>query len=46
VSGPSRTSITLPALVIAIWMVVYLGISLVTSLGMNIYNARTALIER
>jgi general L-amino acid transport system permease protein len=32
--------------VVGIWMVVYLGISLVTSLGMNIYNARTALIER
>jgi general L-amino acid transport system permease protein len=32
--------------VVGIWMVGYLGISLVTSLGMNIYNARTALIER
>jgi general L-amino acid transport system permease protein len=32
--------------VIAITMVVYLVISLVTSLLMNLYNARIALVER
>jgi general L-amino acid transport system permease protein len=32
--------------VIAITMAVYLFISLVTSLGMNIYNRRMALVER
>ena len=32
--------------VVAITMVVYLTISLVTSLGMNIYNSRIALVER
>ena len=32
--------------VVAITMAVYLTISLVTSLGMNIYNSRIALVER
>ncbi|HZG31604.1 MAG TPA: amino acid ABC transporter permease [Ensifer sp.] len=32
--------------IVAIWMVVYLGISLVTSLFMNWFNARMALVER
>ena len=32
--------------VVAITMLVYLSISLVTSLGMNIYNSRMALVER
>jgi general L-amino acid transport system permease protein len=32
--------------VVAITMAVYLTISLATSLGMNIYNSRTALVER
>jgi general L-amino acid transport system permease protein len=32
--------------VIAIWMLVYLGISLATSLFMNWYNARMAIVER
>ncbi|MGB3386586.1 MAG: amino acid ABC transporter permease [Pseudaminobacter sp.] len=32
--------------VVAIWMVVYLGISLLTSLFMNWFNARMALVER
>lgn len=32
--------------VVGIWMVVYLGISLITSLAMNVYNARMALAER
>jgi general L-amino acid transport system permease protein len=32
--------------VVLIWMVVYLGLSLLTSLGMNRFNRRMALIER
>ncbi|QDZ00969.1 amino acid ABC transporter permease [Nitratireductor mangrovi] len=32
--------------VVAIWMVVYLGLSLATSLFMNWFNARMALVER
>lgn len=32
--------------VVVIWMVVYLGISLITSFGMNLFNARMALVER
>jgi len=32
--------------VIAVTMAVYLTISLVTSLGMNWYNSRMALVER
>ncbi|MCT7375883.1 amino acid ABC transporter permease [Chelativorans salis] len=32
--------------VVAIWMVVYLGLSLVTSAFMNWFNARMALVER
>jgi general L-amino acid transport system permease protein len=32
--------------VVVIWMVVYLGISLVTSFGMNVFNRRMALVER
>ncbi|MEO9337383.1 amino acid ABC transporter permease [Mesorhizobium sp. SB112] len=32
--------------VVAIWMVVYLGISLLTSLFMNWFNSRMALVER
>jgi len=32
--------------VVAITMLVYLTISLVTSLAMNIYNSRMALVER
>src|SRR6185437_5116905 len=32
--------------VVLIWMVVYLGISLITSLGMNEFNRRMALVER
>lgn len=32
--------------VVAIWMVVYLSISLITSAGMNWYNKRVALVER
>jgi len=32
--------------VVAIWMVVYLGISLLTSAFMNWFNARMALVER
>jgi general L-amino acid transport system permease protein len=32
--------------VVAIWMVVYLGLSLITSFLMNIFNRRTALVER
>ncbi|GGD90603.1 amino acid ABC transporter permease [Aureimonas endophytica] len=32
--------------VVAIWMCVYLGISLLTSIGMNAFNARMALKER
>ena len=32
--------------VVAITMLVYLTISLVTSLSMNIYNSRMALVER
>jgi len=32
--------------VVAITMAVYLTISLVTSLAMNVYNSRMALVER
>ncbi len=32
--------------IVAIWMVVYLSISLATSLFMNWFNARMALVER
>ena len=32
--------------VVAIWMVVYVSLSLITSLFMNWYNARNALVER
>jgi general L-amino acid transport system permease protein len=32
--------------VVAIWMVIYLGLSLTTSLFMNWFNARMALVER
>lgn len=32
--------------VVAIWMIVYLGLSLATSAFMNWYNARVALVER
>ena len=32
--------------IVALTMAVYLAISLITSLGMNIYNARMALVER
>ena len=32
--------------IVAIWMVVYLGLSLLTSLFMNWFNARMALVER
>jgi general L-amino acid transport system permease protein len=32
--------------IVAIWMVVYLTISLVTSLFMNWFNSRMALVER
>ncbi|MRG55754.1 ABC transporter permease subunit [Phyllobacterium sp. SYP-B3895] len=32
--------------VVAIWMVVYLGISVLTSIFMNWFNARVALVER
>jgi general L-amino acid transport system permease protein len=32
--------------VVMIWMVVYLGLSLITSFGMNLFNARMALVER
>lgn len=32
--------------VVVIWMVVYLGISLITSFGMNVFNRRMALVER
>lgn len=32
--------------VVAIWMVVYLGLSLITSVFMNWFNARMALVER
>jgi general L-amino acid transport system permease protein len=32
--------------VVLIWMVVYLGISLITSYGMNLFNRRMALVER
>lgn len=32
--------------IVAIWIVAYLGISLVASLFMNIFNARMALVER
>ncbi len=32
--------------VVLIWMVVYLGLSLITSYGMNVFNRRMALIER
>jgi general L-amino acid transport system permease protein len=32
--------------VVLIWMVVYLGLSLITSFGMNVFNARMALVER
>ena len=32
--------------VVAIWMVVYLGLSLATSFGMNLFNRRMALVER
>ena len=35
-----------PVEVVAIWMVVYLGISLATSAFMNWFNARSALVER
>jgi general L-amino acid transport system permease protein len=31
---------------VAIWMVIYLGISLVTSAIMNWFNAKMALVER
>jgi general L-amino acid transport system permease protein len=32
--------------VVAIWIVVYLGLSLITSAFMNWYNAKMALVER
>ena len=32
--------------VVMIWMVVYLGISILVSVGMNAFNARMALVER
>jgi general L-amino acid transport system permease protein len=32
--------------IVAIWMVVYLGLSLLTSAFMNWFNARMALVER
>ena len=32
--------------VVLIWMVVYLGLSLITSYGMNMFNRRMALVER
>ncbi len=32
--------------VVAIWMVIYLGISLITSALMNWFNAKMALVER
>ena len=32
--------------IVAMTMAVYLAISLITSLGMNIYNARMTLVER
>jgi general L-amino acid transport system permease protein len=32
--------------IVAIWMLVYLGISLATSLFMNLFNAKMALVER
>ena len=32
--------------IVAIWMVVYLGISILTSLFMNWFNAKMALVER
>jgi general L-amino acid transport system permease protein len=32
--------------VVVIWMIVYLGISLITSFGMNVFNRRMALVER
>jgi general L-amino acid transport system permease protein len=35
-----------PVEVIAVTMLVYLSLSLVTSLVMNLYNARYALVER
>ena len=35
-----------PVEVVVIWMVVYLGISIVTSLVMNWFNAKMALVER
>ena len=32
--------------VVLIWMAVYLGLSLITSFGMNLFNSRMALVER
>ena len=32
--------------IVAIWMVVYLGLSIATSLFMNWFNAKMALVER
>jgi general L-amino acid transport system permease protein len=32
--------------VISIWMLVYLGTSIITSLAMNVFNARMAIVER
>ncbi len=32
--------------IVSIWLVVYLSISIVTSLFMNWFNARMALVER
>ena len=32
--------------IIAIWMVIYVSISLITSLFMNWFNAKMALVER
>lgn len=32
--------------IVGVWMVVYLGISLITSFAMNVFNARMAIVER
>ena len=32
--------------IVAIWMMIYLGLSLATSAFMNWYNSRMALVER
>jgi general L-amino acid transport system permease protein len=32
--------------VVAVWLVVYLGLSLATALFMNWFNSRIALVER